>query len=337
MKKWLILLVGALTLSLILSGCGVKGATYDYDLSNYVTLGQYKGVEVSVEEIETEMQNSIDSMLDSNKTEEVVTEGSIAAGDSVNITYAGKINGELFDGGSAENVDLVIGSGSYIDGFESGLIGRTVGETVILALQFPEDYTPNPTLAGSDVEFEVTIHSKKVSTLPEYNDEFIAGLENDYSTIAEYETDLRNAVKEGLVWSAIMNNSTVTKYPEKEVKFYYDTMLSQYETLALQQYGTSLEAFVVSYMGTTFEEFLTSIVDTVKQQVQKDMVTYAIAKAENIKADSDDYDEIALKFAQQNGFATVAEYKAAFGKPEVDRSIILDKIVDLVTTEAVEK
>ena len=337
MKKWLILLVGALTLSLILSGCGVKGATYDYDLNNYVTLGQYKGVEVSVEEIETKMQETIDSLLDSNKTEEVVTEGKVAYGDSVNINYTGRMNGELFEGGSAENQELTLGSGSFIDGFEDGLADKNIGDTVTLNLQFPEDYTPNPNLSGSEVEFEVTINSKKVSNLPEYNDEFIAGLGNEeYTTVADYEAELRKITKENLLWSTVMNAAAVKQYPEKETKFYYDKMIEQYEYLALNQYGTSLESFVVSYMGTSFDEFLNSVVATVKQQTQKDMVTYAIARAENITAAGDDYDELALYYAQQNGFATADDYKASFGKVEIDRSIILDRIIDLIMAESIE-
>ena len=336
MKKRLILLVGILTLSLIITGCGVKGATYNYDLNNYVTIGQYKGIEISKAEIETNTQTAVDTLISNNSTEETATEGTVEDGDSVNINYAGTMNGELFDGGTADNQTLIIGSGSFIDGFEDGLIGKKVGDTVTLDLQFPENYTPNPDLSAADVTFEVTINSKQVTVSPEYNDEFIAGLANiEFDTVAAYEANVRDNAKKGLVWSAVMELSTIKEYPKAEIKFYYDMMVDQYEAIALQQYGMTLETFI-EQNGTDFDTFLTSMMDTAKRQVQQDLVTYLIADMENIDAKSDNYDELALKFANNNGFATVKDYKAAYGQAEINRSILLEKIVDIITAEAVE-
>lgn len=337
MKKWLILLISVLSLAFIFTSCGEKGATYDYDLNDYVILGQYRGVEVSVDEIETKLQEQIDSLLSGNSSEEVQTEGIVEDGDIVNISYTGKLNGELFDGGSASQVDAQVGAGSYIDGFEQGLIGKSVGETVVLDLQFPEDYSPNPDLSGADVEFEITIHSKKVTVLPDYTDEFIAGLESvEQNTIEEYEIEAKKNIKNNIIWSTVMDSCEFKKYPEYEVKYYYDMMITQYENMAMYQYGTSLEAFITSYMGTDYDTFLTSILNTAKTQVQKDIVTYAIARAENISAQGDDYDELALKYAVLNGFETVEEYKDAFGQTEITRAILMDRIVNLMAAEAIE-
>jgi FKBP-type peptidyl-prolyl cis-trans isomerase (trigger factor) len=336
MKKWLILLVGILTLSLVFTGCGVKGATYNYDLNNYVTIGQYKGIEVSKEEIETNMQTTIDELINGHSTEETATEGTVEIGDTVNITYAGKMNGELFDGGSASAVDLQIGSNSFIPGFEEGLVGKKLGETVNLDLQFPENYSPNPDLSEASVVFEVTIHSKKITVLPDYNDEFIAGLTNiAFDTVEAYEANVRLSAKKALAWNEVMMLSTVKEYPKAEMKFYYDMVVTQYENMAMSQYGMSLETFIVQ-SGTTNEEFLTAMLNTAKKQVQQDMVTYLIADLENITAAGSDYDELALKFANNNGFSTVKAYKDMYGQAEINRSILLEKLVDLIAAEAVE-
>lgn len=337
MKKWLILLVGVLTLSFVLAGCGNTGATYNYDLTKYVTLGQYKGIEVSTEEIETQMQEQIDSVLSNNSTEETLTDGSVENGNVVNISYTGTIDGEVFDGGSATEYDLTVGSGSFIDGFEEGLIGKAVGDTVELDLQFPEDYTPNPDLSGTDVHFSVVIHSRTITVIPEYTDEFIAGIEGSiYATTEEYEVALRENIKENLVWNALLDSCTVLQYPESETKYYYNSMVDQYEYMAMYQYGTSFESFITSYMGTDYDTFLASLLSTAKLQVEKDLVTYAIANVENIKAAGSDYDEIALEYAVNNGYETVDEYKDAYGKVEVDRSVLLHRIVQMITDNSVE-
>jgi FKBP-type peptidyl-prolyl cis-trans isomerase (trigger factor) len=326
-----------MTLSLVLSGCGAKGATYDYDLSKYLTLGQYKGLEVSKEEIDTQTQAQVDNLISQSSTEESVTEGTVALNDVLNISYEGKMNGELFEGGSAENVDISVGQGTYIEGFEQGLVGKQVGETCVLNLQFPDEYEVNPAYAGAEVEFSITINSKKVITAPEYNDEFIAGLENiDYTTVADYEAAVRKGVKENLLWKYIVEGSTVIEFPEKEVKFYYDLMIKQYETLAMAQYGTSLEAFIINYMGMSYDDFLQSVMAACKDQVKKDMITHAIGKAETIKADGDDAEEIALEYALSNGFESVAAYKDAYGQAEIDRRVMLERIIQMVSAESVE-
>ena len=112
-----------------------------YEALDYVTLGAYKGLEVTVDPVaevtEEEIDTTIEGSVTSNDLYEEVTEGTVADGDLVNIDYEGKLDGEAFDGGTAQGQDLLIGSGSFIDGFEEGLIGVEVGETVDLELTFP--------------------------------------------------------------------------------------------------------------------------------------------------------------------------------------------------------
>lgn len=113
------------------------------NVADYVTLGEYKGLEVSVEApsvSDESVQSYIDYVLQNNPSLEEVTGRPVQEGDVVNIDYVGKIDGVAFDGGTAEGYDLEIGSGSFIDGFEDGLIGAEVGETRDVQTTFPEDY-----------------------------------------------------------------------------------------------------------------------------------------------------------------------------------------------------
>ena len=150
----------------------------DMDLTKYVTLGEYKGITVEVqspEVSEAEVDAYIQYVTSSMPATEEVTGRPVQEGDTVNIDYAGKYadSGEAFDGGTAQGYDLVIGSHSFIDGFEDGLIGANIGDTLDLNLTFPEDYGHSE-LAGVDVIFTVTVNSIKVK--PDFDDAYAASL-----------------------------------------------------------------------------------------------------------------------------------------------------------------
>ena len=184
-----VVLAGVMLLGL--TGCGAvndKAKAY----SKYVELGDYKGIEYTREVAEvtdTQIQSQVDSLLSSLTETTEVTDRPIEEGDTANIDFVGTMNGEEFDGGSGEGFDLEIGSDSFIDGFEDGLIGHSVGEKVSLDLTFPENYQSED-LAGKDVNFAVTINSISVKTTPELTDEVVK--ENtDYDTVDAYKDSVR--------------------------------------------------------------------------------------------------------------------------------------------------
>ncbi len=160
------LLAAVLLSALLLSSCG----SFNYkteDLSRYVTLGAYKNLALEVkmpEKVDDEaVETELKKLLESSATTKLAEDDYAAKdGDTVNIDYAGKIDGEAFDGGTAEGQDLVLGSDSYIDGFEDGLIGKKKGDTATLNLTFPDPYTSNTDLSGKAVVFEVTVNSVSV-------------------------------------------------------------------------------------------------------------------------------------------------------------------------------
>ncbi|MDE7257698.1 MAG: FKBP-type peptidyl-prolyl cis-trans isomerase, partial [Lachnospiraceae bacterium] len=130
-------------------------------------------------------------ILPNYTTTEEVTGRAVENGDTANIDFVGYIDGEAFDGGTGTGYDLTIGAHQFIDGFEDGLIGVNIGETVSLNLKFPDPYERNPDLAGVPVIFEVTVNSISKQVTPELNDEFVQtlGIEG-----CKTEKDLRDYV-----------------------------------------------------------------------------------------------------------------------------------------------
>ena len=208
-----------------LSGCAAK--LYDYETyADLIRLADTVGVEIFLSDINNGITDAYRGSVDEDDVKENEYTAAnedilIEHGDVTEIDYVGTIDGEEFTGGSATGATLEIGSNSYIDGFEDGLIGYTVGDKVTLNLRFPDDYQNNTSLRGKDVVFEVTIKSITRNTYPEYNDENVKKY-TDYETVSEFETETRKEVIRSLVWQEYFTQCKIIKYPEKELRQYYD-------------------------------------------------------------------------------------------------------------------
>lgn len=203
MKKKIIAAILICCLGLTMAGCGEKGKNTDSgkkaaDLENmdgYVKLGQYRGITISKDSnpvTDEKLQQEISYYL--AKYPEAVTdkEAKTENGDTVSVTYEGKINGESFEGGSGTDDKLVIGSKSYIDGFEDGLVGMKAGESKDLNLKFPSDY--NEEVGGKDVVFHVTVNTIK-RPLAAMTDEWVAA-NTDYKTVADFKEKIKEGLKD---------------------------------------------------------------------------------------------------------------------------------------------
>ncbi len=241
-RKLAVVLTAALASAMLLTGCGSKN-----DASNeYVTITGYKGIEVAAVEdaaevTDEDVQSYISSVLEEHATEELITDRPVQEGDTAIITYVGKMDGVEFEGGSAEDYPLVIGSNSFIAGFEDSIIGHSVGETFDWNGQFPEDYTPE--LAGKPVVFTITVNAIAVYTTPELTDELVQTLSETAKTVADYEEEIRTMLEESTesdykyalqdaVWNAVMEKAEVVKYPEGQVEEVASTLIAQYEEMA---------------------------------------------------------------------------------------------------------
>lgn len=295
MKKKLIALTTCAMMMFGLSACGKAMSYDDYDLSEYLKVGEYKGLEVAsyvISVTDDEIQAQIDQQLEAAiETKEIGEGEKIKSGDTANIDYVGKKDGKEFDGGSAEGYDLVIGSGSFIDGFEDGLIGKTVGEKVDLDLTFPENYSSEE-LAGQDVVFTVTINSATRDTVPEYDLDFVKS-NTDYDSIDEFEKaiekDIYNSKEdEGIynqqteLWSQVLDNTEVKKYPDRELQHYIKFNSDQMDDMA-EAYGMTREELLASYEFDDEDEFKAVNEDSSKLRVKQEMVIEYIADTEKLE------------------------------------------------------
>lgn len=323
---------------------------YNYDLSKYVKVGNYKGLEyasqkasVTDEEVDAEIQRRLQKAA---KTENSKT-GKVENGDTINISFVGKIDGKEFEGGSSESTDITVGTTQMIDGFVEGLIGKNVGESVTLNLKFPDDYGKTD-LQGKAVEFKVTINSKKIS-VPKLNTEFVKK-NSKYKTVKEYKEGVKkellnqkqksidSTVKQEL-WSRIINKSKAKKYPEKELNeaMSQANKLEESYKAQAQNYGMEWETYLKTVMRTDKKGFEKLKQEYAKNIVFNRMVMYSIARSENISLSNREYKKEILKILEDNGYDEES-FKKAFGK-DIEtyadeqnwrQKILFDKVLDKV-------
>ncbi len=338
MKKSIVVAVTALAALSLFAGCGQKeesaeespaavdtgteesgGTLETADISKLITLGNYKGIKVTLQDTSVTDENVdeyINTILESKKTQKEVTDRAVQDGDTVNIDYEGKKNGVPFDGGTANGRNLDIGSHTFIEGFETGLIGATIGETRELNLTFPENYH-KADLAGQDVVFTVTVNSISENILPELDDQLAKELEPEVSSVKEYRDKVKKDLKRSKVdfaktqaFSELL--SEVQKGSEiKEADKLPDWLLDgikkeQKESFeaSLDLYGIDLETYL-KQQGMTegdFDETLTAYAQSIAGQ---QLTVQALANAENIKVSDEDlktqYEEDASAYGYESG------------------------------------
>ncbi len=319
MKKKLVTILTAISLVATLTACGNSNGS-----SKYVTLGEFEGLEVEVEKtevtdsaVESYGKQQLDYYVENYglyDTEEITDRTDVQTGDVVNIDFEGLKDGVAFEGGTATATNLEIGSNSYIEGFESGLIGAKVGEQVSLNLTFPAEYS-NADLAGAAVVFNVKINSINTKKPAVYNDALIAKLQMGFTTMDEYYASVKTTLEEQAtstfeeskstkVWEAVKGVCTVKEIPQDlvdEQVATFQTKLDEYVT----ESGQTMEDYLAS-MGTTQEQFTEEITTYAKQNVEQTLIVEAIAAKQKLKITDDEYK---AKLAEEAAAAGYAEEK----------------------------
>jgi trigger factor len=262
-----------------------------------------------------------------------VTDRSVQEKDTVNIDYTGYIDNEEFEGGKASAQDLKIGSDQYIDGFEDGLIGHNIGETVTLNLTFPKEYPNNKDLEGKAVVFEVKINSITESVLPELTDELVKE-DGTYETVEELKTETRKTAIEEAVWNKVFSNCKIVKYPEKEVGKYYKNLLTNYKTMALQ-YGISFDTLATYYGFANGEELCMDISAYATSQTAQEMVLWSIVRAESLTLSADEYKAYAEDYAKVLDIASIDELEATYSKSYLEQSAYMEKVLEFLVGNAI--
>lgn len=348
-----VILASALCLTAF-AGCGsgsepaeVKAMKERY--SQYVTLPQYKGVEYTASHTEVtdeDVQSEIDYLVSMATTETEVTEGTVALGDTVNIDYVGSIDGVEFAGGSTggNGTAITLGSSGYIDNFDEQIVGHSVGDTFNVEVTFPDEYAPNPDLAGCPAVFVTTINSKTVKNVPEYNDELVAA-KTEFVSTAEYEANVRSdlasqyAADDELadkqaVFTKIMDTTTITEYPEQELKDQVDSTISQISEQAAQN-GIDFTTYIMYFYGFQSEDdFYAEVMETVKSYMQEKMIMVAIADAEGITVTKEEKEAKVQELLANYGLTDVAELNQYFTEEDYYYGVLSDKVINFLMENA---
>lgn len=323
----------------------------DFNAGDYVTLGQYKGVEVEIEAPEV-TEESVDEYLEyvlSTHAESVpVTDRSAQRGDIVNIDFEGKLDGVAFEGGSAQGFDLTIGAGGFIDGFEDGIIGMEVGETRDVDMKFPDPYTNNPDLAGKDVIFTFTLNSISEQIIPELTDEFVKSLGMEGCTTAE---DYRKFIHDGLaeqaqdafeeektsaVIAVVEENTTFGTVPEGMTRRMNETLKNSASSYA-QMYGMSTGEYVAAVYGGTADTYEDVLLEAAEMMASRYLMIGAIAEAEGITVTDEELEQILTDEAVQYGYEDVEEYKEEMDVEAYREYLLVQKVVEFLAENAVVK
>lgn len=312
------------------------------NVGDYVTLGEYKGIEVTAEApavTDEYLQSYIDYVLQSNMVTTDITDRAVQNGDFTNIDYEGKIDGVAFDGGTAQGYDLEIGSGSFIPGFEDGLIGAKIGETRDVTVTFPESY-PSEEVAGKEAVFTVTVNSIHTETVPELTDELVKGLEGNCSTVDEYrqyaydllmedEQSTHDSNAQMDILAKVVENSEFKEPPAEMVTRYYDRIKSNMSSYAAM-YGYDLESFMAA-TGSSEEQ----LQESAEQASREIIAMKAIADAENLDVTDEDMDEELAKNAGDYGYEDVEEYKKALDLKGYKEYMMTEKVLSFLFDNAV--
>lgn len=307
-----------------------------------ITLGNYKGIEVTKEPVEVsddEVNAKILSVREGKATKEA-TNDPVQNGDLVNIDFAGTKDGVAFDGGTAKNQDLVIGSNSYIPGFETGLIGAKKGQEVTLNLTFPANYGKKE-LAGQAVVFKVTVNNVQKQTVPELNDAFVQGV-SDSKTVAEYKAKTRQEILdkkeadaqakvENDILKAVIDNSQIEPAQEA-IDAYYNNYMASYSKQA-SMYGLDLKTFASAAFHMDENTFQNYVKTLSKSAVEQRLVFESIAKAEGITITDDDR----VKLAKDMGYESKDAMIKAVGTYAVDDYLLSTKSMKFLKDQAVIK
>jgi len=321
----------------------------DLDIGEYVTLADYKNMQVSVQKPVVD-DASIESYINSELLVGSITDRAVEEGDVVDIDYLGKKDGVAFEGGTAQGYKLKIGSGAFIPGFEDGLIGVMPGDTVDLNLTFPENYKAG--LAGQAVVFTVTVNG--IEATAEYETVTLAEMERmglGYASKEELWEAGKKAVEEnaekeyqanikGAIVQKLLSESTISSVPEYLVEEEMQNYNIYMESLARSVYGVGLEQFVASAFGVTMDQYNEQLNEMCGDTVKQYMLMEAVARAEGIGVTEEMVNQRANEEAAEYGYASPKDLIEDVGYSTFRMSIVqekaMERLLDTIAVEAAE-
>ncbi len=321
-------------------GVTLKAAVY---VKPDVEISAYKGLEVEKESVEIsdeDIMKEIDNTRERNSRMLTVEGRAAENGDEAVIDFEGFLDGVAFEGGKGEKYPLVLGSGSFIPGFEEKIVGKNIGDEFDIDVTFPEDYGAE-NLAGKAVVFKIKLHELKVKELPELDDEFVKDV-SEFNSVDEYKADVKaklterkeksvDAKLEQSLIDALVANTTV-EIPDCMIQQEIDGYVRDFEYRISSQ-GGSLDMYF-QYTGSTMEQFREGFKADAEKQVKTRLALSKIVKAEKIKALKKDIEAEYKKIA--SGYnVDIETVKSSIPEDSISEDIVLRKAVDLIKENAV--
>jgi len=299
---------------------------YPYeDLSVFMDLPEYKNLTIEKSKLDEMIKEATSSIVNENNLYVQVFDRAVKKWDKVVIDFVGMKDGVAFEGGSANNHELLIGSGSFIDGFEDGVIGMQIGESKDLKLKFPEDYYED--LAGKEVVFTVTLD--EIWSPPEIDDKFC----KDYTTFEnaeEFNKYLNESCIFDYVWNKLMQQCTLKTLPDKEYTEYYQYFVGWFNSAA-EEYNMPLENFLKIYgsyysnygvySGMPMTEFYKLAENYAESNVVNDLLTYSLMRAEGIQLEGEEFEAAKAILVSENQ-KSYEDMLDEFGVATINISII---------------
>ena len=326
-----------------------KGKAFIYEatvaLKPEVTLGEYKGVEVKKAEAvvtDEDVENELTAARKKNGRLIDVEDGAIEDGDNTIIDFTGYIDDKTFDGGAGTDYPLVIGSHSFIEGFEDQLIGKKKGETCDVNVTFPAEYHADE-LAGKPAKFVVTIKEVKRNELPELNDEFASEV-SDFDTLDEYKADIRKKLQEKKEQDAkVENESNVIEkvvenaqmeLPQPMVDTQAREMVENYAR-RLQSQGLNINDYM-KYTGMTPEKLMEQMRPEAEKRIKTRLVLEKVVEVENVEVSDEKLDEqineIAASYKLEG--AKLKEMMGEREKEQIREDLKVQAAIDLLVEQA---
>ena len=315
--------------------------SFSTDVYPEVTLGQYKGLEAekpSVEVTDEEVDGHIERLRKQN-ARLITVERLAQDSDTVNINYVGSVNNVEFTGGSAENYDLTLGSGTFIDGFEDQIIGHKPGETFDVNVTFPDGYSDSTDASGNTVKlsgqkavFTVTLNYISESVLPELTDSWVAdtfgafGTPNNIYTVealrAYYQDQLYTSNLNTAVMDYLLENSTFKSIPQQVMDYQVNQCLNYYSTLA-GYYGYDLDGLVQNLLGYESTDDMLAHLESSLEDYSKEALLYqAVAESLDITPTQEQLD-------------AYSDYKDTYGSNYCTMVALMDAVTSTLTSGAV--
>lgn len=317
------------------------------DVSKYITLGQYKELDIEVDQLEMS-EEEIDrqialSMVKAGKFEKL-TEGNVKEGDVFNFNYVGYLDGVPFEGGHSAGQNAYILDGvfylldgtSFIEGFAEGMLNAKPGEWFAITTKFPDPYPNNKDLAGKEIIFDVKINY--IASPNEPTDEIIKEItKNQYNTLESYKNYFNDTIKQtnlAAIWAQITKNATVVEIPEQQLNYVYSSLVSEIEGYA---------AYSQYYFGKqmTFDEVLVyfgfkntdGLKEYAKELIKEELVPYAVMQAENLEITEEEYKLLLAELVTISGKTEDEVLKQYGGKDGIKQTMLLDEVNKLVLKE----